>query len=463
MAYSEPFDVIGSTGTCKDVMDENLQMRHPKKPFTPQEAREIVLALRQPAVFTEMVGDWPALRWTAHYLSSILEENPLRFRIGRKTSDNTPQFETYCEYVDGTLNQFVDWASRTSHNRPGPFDRFDTSDHWAYADYKYLARIFNDQPEILKDIVWADFGFPGRDGQESTLWVGSSGANTPCHIDSYGCNLVLQVEGRKTWHLFPPEDTAHLYPTRIPYEESSIFSNVNIVSPDWSRFPLYSKARPHVVTLHPGQVLVVPHHWWHYVESIDDVTVSINSWIELDSDHEARVEEAVTRLLVCSFKSAENSGDVTDWLNPTEGEVTSHETNLRYLNQALAVYTEHEKEKESEIHSERSKEDSPLIKRKRLGEDVAPESNWSTTCPPFGKHLLPVTPKGETVDIVLAGGHRQTPQDTSHTRNATSNICPYDAEGGATSSLTSNDVLDCLSNPQVIRLVTQLLLQKQIL
>lgn len=29
------------------------------------------------------------------------------------------------------------------------------------------------------------------------------------------------------------------------------------------------------------QVLFVPRHWWHYVESIDPVTVSINSWIEL--------------------------------------------------------------------------------------------------------------------------------------------------------------------------------------
>lgn len=29
------------------------------------------------------------------------------------------------------------------------------------------------------------------------------------------------------------------------------------------------------------QVLYVPRHWWHYVESVDPVTVSVNSWIEL--------------------------------------------------------------------------------------------------------------------------------------------------------------------------------------
>lgn len=32
-----------------------------------------------------------------------------------------------------------------------------------------------------------------------------------------------------------------------------------------------------------AQVLYVPRHWWHYVESVDPITVSVNSWIELVS------------------------------------------------------------------------------------------------------------------------------------------------------------------------------------
>lgn len=38
-----------------------------------------------------------------------------------------------------------------------------------------------------------------------------------------------------------------------------------------------------VLFLLPSQVLYVPRHWWHYVESVDPVTVSVNSWIELVS------------------------------------------------------------------------------------------------------------------------------------------------------------------------------------
>uniref|UniRef100_A0ACB8G1M8 HSPB1-associated protein 1 n=1 Tax=Sphaerodactylus townsendi TaxID=933632 RepID=A0ACB8G1M8_9SAUR len=105
------------------------------------------------------------------------------------------------------------------------------------------------------DVRWSDFGFSGRDGKESTLWVGSSGANTPCHLDSYGCNLVLQVQGRKRWHLYPPEDSSFLYPTRIPYEESSVFSKVNVVNPDLKHFPQFKKAQAHTVIVNPGQVI----------------------------------------------------------------------------------------------------------------------------------------------------------------------------------------------------------------
>lgn len=59
---------------------------------------------------------------------------------------------------------------------------------------------------------------------------------------------------RKRWHLFPPEDTAKLYPTRIPYEESSVFSQVHVLHPDLRKFPQFQRARAHTVTLEPGQV-----------------------------------------------------------------------------------------------------------------------------------------------------------------------------------------------------------------
>lgn len=46
----------------------------------------------------------------------------------------------------------------------------------------------------------------------------------------------------------------NLYPTRIPYEESSVFSQVDVLHPDLRRFPAFQGARAHTVTLQPGQV-----------------------------------------------------------------------------------------------------------------------------------------------------------------------------------------------------------------
>uniref|UniRef100_A0A8C5KJA6 JmjC domain-containing protein n=1 Tax=Jaculus jaculus TaxID=51337 RepID=A0A8C5KJA6_JACJA len=244
------------------------------KPFTPEKAKEIIMSLQRPAVFCNMVYDWPARHWTAQYLAGVLQGKQIRFRMGLKSTDTVPQFEPACGYVDATVEEFLAWNSDQS-DLCGPFKDHSHSKFWAYADYKYFVSLFEDKTDVFQDVMWSDFGFPGRNGQESTLWIGSLGANTPCHLDSYGCNLVFQVQGS---------------PTRIPYEESSVFSKVNVVNPDFKCFPQFQKARRHVVTLRPGQ----------------------------EEDHLARVEEAITRMLVCALKTAENPHNTRAWLNPTE-------------------------------------------------------------------------------------------------------------------------------------------------
>ena len=45
-------------------------------------------------------------------------------------------------------------------------------------------------------VDWGVFGLDGRDGGDSTMWIGSSKAYTPCHQDTYGFNLVAQIAGR---------------------------------------------------------------------------------------------------------------------------------------------------------------------------------------------------------------------------------------------------------------------------
>ncbi|XP_064426188.1 HSPB1-associated protein 1 isoform X3 [Mirounga angustirostris] len=423
------------------------------KPFTPEKAKEIIMSLQQPAIFCNMAFDWPAQHWTVKHLSEVLHGKQIRFRMGMKRTDTVPQFETTCGYVEATLEEFLSWNC----DQPtiyGPFRDYDHSKFWAYADYKYFVSLFDDKADIFQDVIWSDFGFPGRNGQESTLWIGSMGAHTPCHLDSYGCNLVFQVQGRKRWHLFPPEDTPFLYPTRIPYEESSVFSKINVVNPDLKRFPQFCKARRHMVTLNPGQVLFVPRHWWHYVESIDPVTVSINSWIEL-------VEE------------------------------TSHEVNCRYLNRAVSALFDHYRtSKVVEIQALRTnredmkKEGSDVHNHMEVGQtggqDLLLGTGKQEAASPFGPDLIPVILgseelpserggifEGDGKDFVGEGGeHSGKLHCTKRQRMMSKSedavveqISSNSSMAPSQTFISTDDLLDCLVNPQVTRIVAQLLIQ----
>ena len=156
-----------------------------------------------------------------------------------------------------------------------------------------MKELFADSDEALAGVKWSMYGLDeGGDG--STFWLGTAGAGTQLHYDTYGWNLVAQIFGRKKWTLFAPRDTPLLYPTRVPYEESSVFSQVNARHPDSVRHPEFSRAVPYEVELGPGDVLHVPRHWWHAVESLD-TSIAINLWSPHPLDAQERVREALVR------------------------------------------------------------------------------------------------------------------------------------------------------------------------
>jgi HSPB1-associated protein 1 len=153
-----------------------------------------------------------------------------------------------------------------------------------------MADLFADQPDVLRMVDWRTLGID-KDGIRSTFWFGSAGAHTACHYDTYGTNLVAQLFGEKRWRLFPPSSQG-MYPTRVPYEESSVFSSVWIPQPDTAKHPLYRADDGVEVTLQPGDVLFVPRHWWHFVECLTDA-ITVNLWMPHPDDERERVSEAM--------------------------------------------------------------------------------------------------------------------------------------------------------------------------
>lgn len=130
---------------------------------------------------------------------------------------------------------------------PNPLLKYPGDQYWVYADYKYMCNVCKDIPQILDAVDWGMFGFEGRGGYDSVLWVGSEGGCTPCHYDSYGYNLVAQLSGQKRWTLFSPEDSKMMYPTRVPFEELSIFSEVDVECPNLEEYPQFWKTTPYQV------------------------------------------------------------------------------------------------------------------------------------------------------------------------------------------------------------------------
>ena len=74
-------------------------------------------------------------------------------------------------------------------------DSCNESPLWHYFDYKHVKEWFQDKPNIMKSFDWKYFQLD-YDGSDSTMWIGSKGAHTNCHQDTYGCNLVAQTHGR---------------------------------------------------------------------------------------------------------------------------------------------------------------------------------------------------------------------------------------------------------------------------
>ncbi|XP_065198767.1 HSPB1-associated protein 1-like, partial [Sycon ciliatum] len=170
-------------------------------------------------------------------------------------------------------------GQRPNLPRSNPFHPFPYDKVCVYAGYKEMLQLFGVGSPVFEIVDWQCVGLPGRDGSKSVFWMGTKGAYTPCHYDTYGYNVVTQLYGRKRWTLYPPSDERYLYPTRIPYEESSVFSAVDHKQPDSTKYPLFAGATKYEVVLEPGDVLFVPNHWWHLVESLE-TSISVNTWVE---------------------------------------------------------------------------------------------------------------------------------------------------------------------------------------
>ena len=282
------------------------------------------------------------------------------FRITPVTSPPRTHREHDSVFIVASFADFTAWASScpsssSSSSSPSssPFavlPPFSAMEVAAYADYLYFKDVF-----AASDAVWLQPALvpvpsPGYDpmhfsADKHTLWLSSRGAHTPLHYDTYGVNVVRQLTGRKRWRLYGPQTAAAAgFPAlRVPFEESTVYSSVDPLAPGGGALPLPDLD----VVLDAGDVLVVPKHYWHVVETVSDVSLSVNLWLPVPlpvapapashqasalpppppirSDDRDRAVEAATKFILGAVIAAvgDASGSRLDdlrsgWLSPSE-------------------------------------------------------------------------------------------------------------------------------------------------
>jgi len=280
------------------------------------EMRRIISNAETPIVFRGFIDSWPMIKFSADDWRSFFGDLSLDCRVGDRQNDtHCPQWEREADAVECNYDQFTQWLE--NGNVADSMCHITPRQHFLYFNYKYMKDICGST--ALPMVDWSPFGYPGRNGNESTFWMGTAGAHTPCHYDTYGCNLVAQVSGKKRWILYPPEDTPLLEPSRIPYEESSVYSQINFQRWKETEVPDISGSHPHVVILYPGDVLFVPRHWWHYVHNVQ-LSISINTWLERPEDEEARLAEGLVKYFMANISRNISPDLSSTLLNPNEEE-----------------------------------------------------------------------------------------------------------------------------------------------
>ncbi|KAI8512742.1 hypothetical protein Bbelb_093810 [Branchiostoma belcheri] len=166
---------------------------------------------------------------------------------------------------------------------------------------------------VLKELVTTLQQWYSKSGQQVVIRCDLSressevGTHTTIPPDVLPTSLVPDItiqdpiSGKKEVVLFEPHDNSKLYEAHIPEailgynnrtgtfrrktlldSTSMVMSPVDILKPNFKRFPQFAAALPVNCTIEEGEVLYMPAHWWHEVQSYPSSTqhrnLAINFW-----------------------------------------------------------------------------------------------------------------------------------------------------------------------------------------
>lgn len=237
--------------------------------------REQIIPLDRPAVLKGVVKDWPVVRAArespealGEYLRVRDRGQPVRFMLG------TPQIRGVFFFRDDLSGLNFENVHRPVHEAfmdilasRGQPD--------APAIYSGALALEDTLPALISECPLDVLDTPAR----PRLWLGNAVTAATHYDNSDGINCM--VTGRKRFTFFPPEQFANLYigPLELgPGGQPT--SLVRVSAPDLQRYPRYAEALATAQTaeVEAGDAIYIPNLWWHNVESLEPVNLSVNFW-----------------------------------------------------------------------------------------------------------------------------------------------------------------------------------------
>jgi hypothetical protein len=229
----------------------------------------------RPAVLKGLVEHWPIVRASAQSPRALLDYIRARDQ-GRaiKILIGKPEIKGVYFYRDDMSGLNFEYAYQPFHAT--------LANILTYADHPDPPAIYTGAtlvsetcPEVARENTLDILDRPSR----PRMWLGNA-VTAATHYDNMdGINCM--VAGRKRFTFFAPDQLPNLYIGPLDLAPGGQpTSMVRVSAPDLERYPRFATAlaAAETVDVEPGDAVYIPNLWWHNVESLDRVNLSVNYW-----------------------------------------------------------------------------------------------------------------------------------------------------------------------------------------
>jgi histone arginine demethylase JMJD6 len=241
------------------------------------EFAEQYLYPHKPVVITDALRGWRALsRWSPEFFKREFADMRFSIEDGARGTG------------DFTMSSFIDRVIASDETNPAPYFRNQVFQEM----FPSLVNDIDSLPSYLSP-NWMSEHFLLKSVQRSLnrggameIYIGGKGGAFPyLHYDGMATHaFLLQIYGEKRFILYGPDQEEFLYPSKARPNHTQIPDLDHV---DLARFPLFAKAKAIRFVLAPGEMVFIPHRWWHTTKMLSpSISLSVNvlnssNWHEL--------------------------------------------------------------------------------------------------------------------------------------------------------------------------------------